>query len=144
MAEIVGTVVGVLSFGIQVCQGLVSYYQSCKDQDEKVNDVLRDVDQLSITLANIQSCLSKLHDGQFQAISQVSDSVIACGAAIVRLNQLLAKCHQTAVPVDFRERMGVLTRRAVFPFQQNTIKDLRDTVKGLQTNLLVALQVLHL
>lgn len=144
MAEILGTAVGVVSLGIQVCQGLVSYYQSYKGQDEKVDDLLRDVDQLSITLETIQNCLSKPHFQHFHATSQVNHNIILCGAAILRLNHLLTKCRQSVVPADTRERIKSLARRVVFPYHQNTIKDLRDTIKGLQNNLLVALQALHL
>jgi uncharacterized protein YaaN involved in tellurite resistance len=143
MAEVAGTAVGIISLGIQVCQGLVSYYQDYKGQDEKVGDILRDVLTLSNTLEAIQNCLSKLNSSQLDTIAQAEDSIMVCAAAVTRLNQLLAKCRQTAVPADFKERIQVLTRKAAFPFCQSTIKDLKDAVKGLQTNVVIALQALQ-
>lgn len=144
MAEVAGTAVSVISLGLQVCQGLCSYYQAYKGQDEKVADILQDVSILSNTLEAIQRCLSKLNPTQLDTIAQVEDSVIMCAAAIKILEQLLAECRRTAVPADFKERMQVLTRKVAFPFRQSTVKDLRDTVKGLQTNVVLALQTLQL
>lgn len=144
MAEILGTTVGVLSLSIQVCQELVSYYQHYKDQDSKLGDIHRDVNILSNTLRCIQTSLLKPHYQQLDTIILVDNSITACAAAIRRLEELLNKCHQATVPADFKERMKVLTRRAVFPFYQSTINDLRDAVKGLQNNLVVAVQTLQL
>lgn len=144
MAEVAGTVVSVISLGLQVCQGLVSYYQDYQGQDEKVADILRDVSTLNNSFEALQHCLSKLNPGQLDTIVQAGDSVIECAAAVERLKQLLAECHRTAIPADFKERIQILARKAAFPFRQSTIKDLRDTVKGLQTNVIIALQTLQL
>ena len=67
-----------------------------------------------------------------------------CTAAVTKLDHFLARCRQTAVPVDLKERMQVLTRKAEFPFRQSNIEDLKDTVKGLQTNFVIAQQALQL
>lgn len=144
MAEVAGTAIAIISLGIQVFQGLVSYYQDFNSQDEKVTDILGDMNTLSNILEAIQRCLSKLNSRQLDIITQTQDCIIACASAITKLDQLLAKCLQTTVPADFKERMRVLTRKALFPFCSSTIKDLRDTVKGLQMNIVIALQTLQL
>ena len=144
MAEVAGTAVGIISLGLQVCQGLVSYYEAYQGQDEKVADILRDVSALNSSLKAIQRCLSKLKSGQLDTIAQAGDSVVECAAVIKRLEALLAECHRTTIPADFKERMKILARKAAFPFRQSTIKDLKDTVKGLQTNIVVALQILEM
>lgn len=144
MAEVAGTAVSIISLGLQVCQGLVSYYQTYQGQDEKVADILRDVSSLKKSLEAIQRCLPKLNSGQLDTIAQAGDSVIECAAAVKKLEQLLAECHRTAIPADFKERMQILARKVAFPFRQSTIKDLKDTVKGLQTNVVIALQILQL
>lgn len=144
MAEVASTAIAIISLGIQVCQGLVSYYQDFNSQDEKVTDILGDMDTLSNILEAIQRCLSKLNSRQLDTITQTQDCIIVCASAITKLDQLLAKCLQTTVPADFKEPMRVLTRKAMFPFCSSTIKDLRDTVKGLQMNVVIALQTLQL
>ena len=144
MAEVAGTAVGVISLGIQVCQGIISYYEAYKGQDEKAADILQDVSTLSKTLEAMQNCLSKPSLRQLDTIAQAEDSIAVCASAVKRLEQLLAECRQTAVPTDFKERMQLLTLKVAFPFRQSTIKDLRDTVKGLQANVCSALQALQL
>ena len=144
MAEIAGTAVGIISLGLQVCRGLVSYYEAYQGQDEKVADILRDISALNSSLKAIQRCLSKLSSRQLETIAQAGDSVIDCAAVVKRLERLLAECHRTTIPPDFKERMQLLARKVAFPFRQSTIKDLKDTVKGLQINVVVALQNLEM
>jgi hypothetical protein len=53
MAEAFGVatgVVGVLSFGIQLAQGIVQYYESWKDQDSEIASMHASIDGLRGTL----------------------------------------------------------------------------------------------
>jgi hypothetical protein len=43
MAEAASTAIGILSLGIQVGQGMLSYYQVYKDQDQRICDILCEV-----------------------------------------------------------------------------------------------------
>lgn len=144
MAEIAGTAVGVLSLGIQVCQGLVFYFQAYKSQDEKILEFVQDASTLTNTLDSTQNCLSKLSCRQLDTLVQVQRSIVQCTTAIKRLDQLLGKCRQTGLPTDFKERIQLLTRKATFPFRQRTVQELREIVKGLQTTISVALQALQM
>lgn len=144
MAEVAGAAVGIISLGLQVCQGLVSYYEAYQGQDEKVADILRDMSALNSSLRAIQRRLSKLNSGQLDTIAQAGDRVIECEAVVKRLERLLAECHRTTIRADFKEGMQIRARKVAFPFHQSTINDLKDTVKGLQTNVVVALQILDM
>lgn len=144
MADAVSTAVGVISLGIQVCQGLTSYYQSFKGQDRKIADILQHIDTLCNILEVIQTCLSNLNGSQLNAVPQVENSVTHCAAAITKLNDLLVKCRHTTIPTNSKERMQILGRKLVFPFQQSTLDDLIDTVKGMQGNTDLALHALQM
>ncbi|OCT45668.1 hypothetical protein CLCR_01745 [Cladophialophora carrionii] len=145
MAEVAGTAVGVISLGIQVCQGLVSYYQAYRGQDETIRNILCHVEGLSNTLEVAHACLTKANPARFVAISQAVNSIIACADAIHGLEQLLQRCRQTISPTaSGPERIRLAVHKAVFPFQQSTIRDFSETVKGLQANVSLALQTLQL
>ncbi|EXJ60944.1 hypothetical protein A1O7_05097 [Cladophialophora yegresii CBS 114405] len=145
MAGVAGTAVGVISLGIQVCQGLISYYHAYHDQDEKIRDILCNVQGLSNTLEVAHVCLIKANAARLVAISQAVDSIIACAGAIHRLERLLQRCRQTVSPTGYAsERIQLALRKAAFPFQQSTIRDFSETVKGLQANVSLALQTLQL
>jgi hypothetical protein len=145
MAEVAGTAIGVISLGIQVCQGLVSYYQAYRGQDEKIRDILCDVRALSNTLEAAHACLSKADSARLVAISQAEDSIVACAVAIDRLEQLLKRCRQTTSPTaTASEQIQLAFRKAAFPFRQSTIQDFSETVKGLQANVSLAIQTLQL
>lgn len=60
MADIAGTAVGIISLGIQVCRGLVSYYHEYRDQDEKITGILQDLTILSHGLELIEGCIAKV------------------------------------------------------------------------------------
>lgn len=146
MADVAGTAVGVISLGIQVCQGLVSYYHEYRDQDETITAILRDLSILSHGLEIIQGCIAKVCFQQANGTAQAEESIIACAAAIARLDQFLAKCRQIAGPtkLNVKERIQILSQKATFPFRKSTIQDLRNTVKDLQSNVILSLQALQL
>ena len=57
---------------------------------------------------------------------------------------MLNKCRNTAVPSNLKEKTQVLIKKAAFPSRESTLKDLNDTVKALQMNVVVAIQALQL
>lgn len=144
MAEVAGIAVGVVSLGLQVCHGITSYYQPCKNQDHIIADFLGDVDNLNKSLEVVRSGLFKIDQSQFGLIQQAEGNIAACDAATKRLDALLAKCRQTTVPLNIKERAQMLARKAAFPFRLSTVKELRDTLKALQANAALAIQALQL
>lgn len=144
MAEVAGTAIGILSLGIQVCQGIFSYYQVYKDQDQRIYDVLCEVRTLSTTLEAAHGCLAKAKLPQSITTNQVEENIIAYASAITRLEQLLSRCHRTSSATRATDQIQLVIRKVAFPFRQGTIKDLKDTVKGLQANVLLVLQTLQL
>ncbi|KAL9621638.1 MAG: hypothetical protein Q9160_003890 [Pyrenula sp. 1 TL-2023] len=115
MAEIAGTAVGVIPLGIQVCQAIVSYYHDFRDQDEKIRSILQDLAVLTNGLELVQTCIAKDCFLQVNGTVQAEESIITYATAIARLNQLLAKCHQTTKST-VKERILELGQKATFPF----------------------------
>jgi hypothetical protein len=57
--EAVGTAVGIASLGIQVCQGLLSYYSDWKDYNSDVSSTYDAITDLGKTLILLKSTLGR-------------------------------------------------------------------------------------
>jgi hypothetical protein len=57
--SVAGSAVGVASLGIRVCQGLISYYQDWKSQDDDIKAAVRSLEDLEQTLELLHSILNK-------------------------------------------------------------------------------------
>jgi hypothetical protein len=55
--EVAGTAVGIASLGIQVCQGLLSYYDSWKSYDSDISSTYNTISDLSKTLILLKTTL---------------------------------------------------------------------------------------
>jgi hypothetical protein len=55
--EAAGTAVGIASLGIQVCQGLLSYYDTWKSYDPDISSIYDAITDLSKTLILLKTTL---------------------------------------------------------------------------------------
>ncbi|KAL9120795.1 MAG: hypothetical protein Q9187_002651 [Circinaria calcarea] len=141
---IAGGTVGVISLSIQVCQGLVSYYDSWKSYEETLshNDIR--LDQLEMSLEILKSSLSRLDPANVVAAQHVNDIMVSCKDGTDNLKKILDKCRLVQHPKGLREQLKDFGRKALFPFKKDTLKSLKTTVTELQGNIDSAMQVLEL
>jgi hypothetical protein len=143
-------VAGILSFGIQVCNGVIQYYNHWKSYDDDVKTTYEMIDQLSGTFSLInQKVESKLLKRR-PAASQVLTSIKLCESGILalenRLNKIKTKEPDFAtakheISVGELKKQG---KRLLYPFKQGTLGKLKDVVGELRDNLAPALAVLSL
>lgn len=60
--EVAGTAVGIASLGIQVCQGLLDYYNSWKSYDSDISSTYDAISDLSKTLILLKTTLQQQTD----------------------------------------------------------------------------------
>jgi hypothetical protein len=58
MADVLGLVVGVVSLGIQVSQGLISYYRDFRGQEEEISGLSTRLETLKKTLLVLEGQLA--------------------------------------------------------------------------------------
>jgi Fungal N-terminal domain of STAND proteins len=70
--SIAASVAGLVSLGIQACQGLTSYYQAYTDRPENVAKTIRSLESLCGSLQNLETTLSKrrFHPENEQVVKQ--------------------------------------------------------------------------
>ena len=118
--SITGGTVGAISLSIQVCQGLVSYYDCWKSYEETLshNDIR--LDQLRISLEILKNSLTKLNPANIVAAQNVGDIMVSCSDSKEVLKKILDKCRLVQGPQGLREQLKDYGRKALFPFKKVT------------------------
>jgi hypothetical protein len=142
-----GSAIGVISLGLSVCQGIISYCGSWKDHDYEIRSLSNKACGLKDTLGLLQKLVR--HDGPVDAenngsvYADVEDKVLACTAEIDKLNETLQQCRgrDQQPSSSLRGKLRAQGKRAVYPFQRASLLSPKDTLESLQMNLDTALQV---
>jgi hypothetical protein len=141
--EVLGTAVGVASLGIQVCQGLLAYYNTWKTYDSDINDTYTSVADLSSTLTILQTALNDDTLDEERS-DRVESCLQSCVQALVTLSTEAQKLKKVAQPVGSKQKITWGAQRLQYPFQAKTLAKFKIAVGDMQGRLQVALQVLQL
>lgn len=144
MAEALGIAsgaAGLLSLGIQLCQGLLDYYGSWKDAESEVLTTYNSIGDLTKILMLINSTLEerKLEPG---TLVKVQDNITLCRNGITNLRKKLHKIQLYPVADVVGERFRSQVWRVLYPFKKSTLVKLQEIVGDLRDNLHLALSVL--
>jgi ankyrin repeat domain-containing protein 50 len=149
MAEIgvAAAVVGILGFGVQVCEGLWDYYSAYKDQDETVAKMLNSAALLKATCKILHSTTTDLEGKPFpkESVDNVKKSVENCNDDLSRLKKKLDKLkeYQTPTVKGFKGWLA-RTGKSLYPFRESTLIKLREIIDESVGNLELALETLNL
>ena len=147
MAELgmAASVVSVISFGIQIAQGLIQYYGSWRDQDSDVADMCASLDSLSRTLAVLSETFQRHDPPSMSMQKHVVESVDCVNIAMKKLEDELKKVQNTESPKPgVRAAMRRHVRRALYPFKEETLRKIQNAVSEARSDLNLTLQVLHM
>lgn len=139
-----GTAVGIVSLGLQVSQGLITYYSHFKAHDEEIAYIVRKSEALQQLLQALEGPLKKAESGSGEISKQVRGSVVACEAGLQRLVLAAEKYGSSSIPSTMEDKIRALRKRALYPFKRGTFEELNGTLVELTANLQLALQLLTL
>lgn len=144
MAElgVAGGAVGIISLGIQVCQGLIQYYGSWKDAPKNVAQMCRSVQNLEETLKVLKVTI-KDKGVATRAETGVQSSIDACTVSINELQGELIRVQEVKGSSIWSKVHGQ-GRRLLYPFRESTLLRLEEIVAEIRENLSLAVDVLHL
>ena len=135
--------VGIVSLGIQLCQGLLEYYGSWKDYEKDVAATYESLSALQRTFILLEATIK--NPGLSQDIrKQVEENLVSCQDGIKSLQKRLDKVLANKVAVGAHAKAQVFVRRALYPFKESTLAKLREIVRELKENLVLTLEVLQL
>jgi hypothetical protein len=141
--EVAGSAVGIASLGIQVCQGLLSYYHDWRSYHDDIISACDKVGSLERTLTLLRESLNQPSlDAKRKA--RVQASLLSCDSTIQALGKRCTKLQASAQPSGLREKAAAVTKRALYPFKASTLAKVSETVNDLLDQLSLAVQALHL
>ncbi|KAI9860058.1 MAG: hypothetical protein M1813_006406 [Trichoglossum hirsutum] len=141
---VAGSVVGIVSLGIQLTQGLLKYYRSWKDQDNDISDVCASLDSLQRTLTILSKTIQPPARFDMGIKDSVEKNVNCINGALEKLTDELRKVQGTELlKSGARSAMRRHVRRALYPFREETLSNIQRVVSEARSNLDLALQVLQ-
>jgi hypothetical protein len=140
--EVAGTAVGIASLGIQVCQGLLDYYDSWKSYDSDISSTYNAISDLSKTLILLKTTLQQQTDEE--RVGRVKTCVKDCEDALLELEKKRNSLQKYGQPEGLRQKMRAGLQRTWYPFRKETLEALEASVTNVQERLKLALQVLQL
>jgi len=99
-----GTVVGVVSLGLQVCRGLVDYYDSWKSYSEDIAATHGYLKGLQKALGLLKESL-KSHPPPANLEAAAKESIAACEEGVGRLEKKLRKVEHTSKSSGLKGKM---------------------------------------
>jgi ankyrin repeat domain-containing protein 50 len=132
--------VGIVSLGLQVCGGLLKYYESWKDCEKDVAATHESLSGLERTFNFLKNTI------QDQALSQdivghVEQGIVSCEDGVKSLKKRLDKVWASKVPDGLPAKVF---RRALYPFKESTLAKMREAVRDLKDNLALSLNALQM
>ena len=141
--DVAGSLVGIVSLGLQVCGGLLSYYQSWKDCNGNVTELYQSIENLNNILQLLQDSVGRQ---QLDSVSShcVQESVNRLTANFGKLKKKLEKIKDNNGAEGFRKQAKAQLARVSYPFRESTVLKLRALIFAQKSDLLLALQVFQM
>jgi uncharacterized small protein (DUF1192 family) len=127
-------VVGIISLGISVCDGLLGYYGSCKNARADSARLYKSMERLVTTFRDLERTIQKpifKHTG----FADVANHITALQSELERIS---------ATSKDQHKFWTKARARALYPFKEKTILNLAGIVDKLVMYLGLAVDTLHL
>jgi chaperonin cofactor prefoldin len=142
--------VGIVSLGIQVCNGIVKYYAQWKDYDDDIQATLNQIKELQALFQSCRTAIEDLEPVPEELLILLETQLQACKTAITRLQKYLKKLSAqlpgaaTSLKDSALAHIDYRRKQLLYPFRQGTLGKLRDCVFEARNNLVPVLQALNL
>lgn len=140
--SVAGTAVGIISLGIQLCQGISEYYTAWKDHNEHVQRTCEAVDTLCQQLKTLDNALQNDVFAR-DIMIDVHASIVRCEDGVIKLREKLKKIKKLEGSA-FRDKVENQVRHYLGPFRESTLAKFREIVHELRGRLQFAMDTLHL
>jgi phosphotransferase system IIB component len=144
--DVAAGVVGIISFGIQISQGILEYYGSWKDQDSEIVKMCASLDNLSGSLAVLSHAVQR-HAPRPSILDIVAKNMNRVNVDMKRLEVELKKVQSAdneSLKLGVRAAMRRHVRRAFYPFKEETLQKIQNSISEARSNLKLSLQVLDM
>lgn len=135
--------VGLLSLGIEVCKGLLSYYRSWRSSESDVDGMYVSIEALAKTLVLLETLIQKGTFGS-QAVENVKENILSTEKVIKSLSKKLDKIKLLPGEKDsWVEKTKFPLRKAIYPFKKSVLVKLQELANDLRDDLALSLDILQ-
>lgn len=141
--DAVASPVGILSFGLDACQGILKYYKSFRDSDEHVKAMYAGVEALAKILAVLATIIKESMASnalKAEVASLIDTGINSCSVPLTHLRKKLD--HVTMK--EHQAGLKAINKRLQYPFRESTLIKIKDLVNDAQDHLKLSLEVLQM
>ncbi|KAI1457538.1 hypothetical protein F4805DRAFT_428169 [Annulohypoxylon moriforme] len=139
--SVTGAAVGIVSLGIQVCQGLISYYRSIEGRKQELTDGLREVQNLLVVFSSLNGILPQVNQRRPCDFNIIRECLEDSEKTLQELQLRLDNLKSSSTSSKIKNRMKETGRTALYHFVRDKLVSLRQTLHQLLHNLNLALTI---
>ncbi|KAF3808250.1 hypothetical protein GCG54_00006869 [Colletotrichum gloeosporioides] len=146
MAEVLGTVVGVVSLGLQVCSGLNVYIDGLQCRREEIESTIRHQKSLETLVAQIEALQNRCQAPGICS-APLQESMASAKAELLLLDEFINKVRiegETGADRSVGEMMKIQKKRLLYPFRRDRLDRLVTRLDVVIKALQAALQVFEI
>jgi hypothetical protein len=139
-----GTIVGAVSLGITLCDGIATYCHTWKHQDDDVKSLTTLCETLKQLLQYIEQCVKSSQTLESRIVEKLNDTLQECAGHCKAILRLSSKYTTTAAATTWNGKARELAKRLKFPFEKRTLEELKDIMIAFRGNVDTAMGLLKL
>jgi hypothetical protein len=137
----VGTAIGIVSLGIQVCEGLLKYYHDVKGYEKDIHETYKEIKSLGKTFKLLETRLKAVASQSLATRAQ--ECMMECQHGVRELYAILERLYKEA-PAGLRQKAQAGALRLLYPLRKKPLEELKTTAKNMVQQLNLTIQVITL
>jgi hypothetical protein len=142
--DVAGSIVGFLSLGITLCDGIVTYCRAWKDQDKEISTLTTLCETSKQILQDIEQRIKDKPTLDPSVVNILNATLLACTKHTEEVLRLTRNYSAGPAPSTVKLRARDLLQRLKFPFEKKTLEDLKSIMIAFRGNVDIAISVLQL
>lgn len=138
MADLAGTAVGIISLGLQLCQGIVSYSEAWRGYDEEIQNTNNKAKALRTLLKTLRDTIEDLQETRPQVAADLEEKAMSMHSSIEKLRKIVER-FKPARSEAFPEKVRAQLKKSVYYFQRDSLQDMQNHLDQIQNVLQTSL-----
>lgn len=143
--SVAGSAVGIISLGIQVCQGLIQYVDAIRGQQRDVDDCMDEVRLLLAVFKSLEQTITRIEIDSPENAKSLLEHLRQAEAKLGSLEEVLT---EVGIPVNtsssIKGKVKETYRAAIYPMKKSKLEGARRNVQSILSILTTALQTVDL
>ena len=139
-----GTIVGAISLGITLCDGIVTYCHAWKHQDDEVRTLKELCVSLKALLQPIEDGIKRSQSIDPNIVGKLQVTLDQCTKHAEAVISFTKPYLPAAADPTWKMKAKDLAQRLKFPFEKKTLEELKDIMIAYRGNVEIALSLIEL